>query len=96
MTLALTGILSTGWFGIPLIPKYFLYGKINIVSSLFALFSALGSVWGVMAYLQFTRSANNIMDARSLSKKLDPRIGDYEYSSYNPETKEYEIGRAHV
>jgi tRNA G46 methylase TrmB len=92
MTLALTGILSTGWFGIPLIPKYFLYGKINIVSSLFALFSALGSVWGVMAYLQFTRSANNIMDARSLSKKLDPLIGDYEYSSYNPETKEYEKG----
>jgi hypothetical protein len=92
MTLALTGILSTGWFGIPLIPKYFLYGKINIVSSLFALFSALGSIWGVMAYLQFTRSANFIMDARSLSKKLDPLIGDYEYRSYNPETKEYEKG----
>ena len=92
MTLALTGILSTGWFGIPLIPKYFLYGKINIVSSLFALFSALGSIWGVMAYLQFTRSANIIMDARGLSKKLDPLIGDYEYRSYNPETKEYEKG----
>jgi hypothetical protein len=92
MTLALTGILSAGWFGIPLIPKYFLYGKINIVSSLFALFSALGSIWGVMAYLQFTRSANIIMDARGLSKKLDPLIGDYEYRSYNPETKEYEKG----
>ncbi len=92
MTLALTGILSTGWFGIPLIPKYFLYGKINIVSSIFALFSALGSIWGVMAYLQFTRSANIIMDARGLSKKLDPLIGDYEYRSYNPETKEYEKG----
>ena len=92
MTLALTGILSTGWFGIPLIPKYFLYGKINIVSSIFALFSALGSIWGVMAYLQFTRSANIIMDARGLSKKLDPFIGDYEYRSYNPETKEYEKG----
>ena len=92
MTLALTGILSTGWFGIPLIPKYFLYAKINIVSSLFALLSALGSIWGVMAYLQFTRSANIIMDARGLSKKLDPLIGDYEYRSYNPETKEYETG----
>jgi Putative methyltransferase len=92
MTLALTGILSTGWFGIPLIPKYFLYGKINIVSSIFALFSALGTIWGVMAYLQFTRSANIIMDARGLSKKLDPLIGDYEYRSYNPETKEYEKG----
>ena len=92
MTLALTSILSTGWFGIPLIPKYFLYGKINIVSSIFALFSALGSIWGVMAYLQFTRSANIIMDARGLSKKLDPLIGEYEYRSYNPETKEYEKG----
>jgi hypothetical protein len=92
MTLAFSGILSTGWFGIPLIPKYFLYGKINIVSGLFALFSALGSIWGVMAYLQFTRSANVIMEARRLSKKLDPLIGDYEYRSYNPETKEYETG----
>jgi hypothetical protein len=92
MTLAFSGILSTGWFGIPLIPKYFLYGKINIVSSLFALFSALGSIWGIMAYLQFTRSANVIMEARDLSKKLDPLIGDYEYRSYNPETKEYEKG----
>ncbi|MFL6378263.1 MAG: hypothetical protein ACJ72R_12470 [Nitrososphaeraceae archaeon] len=92
MTLAFSGILSTGWFGIPLIPKYFLYGKINIVSSLFALFSALGSIWGVMAYLQFTRSANLVMEARDLSKTLDPLIGDYEYRSYNPETKEYEKG----
>jgi hypothetical protein len=69
-----------------------LYGKINIVSSLFALFSALGSIWGVMAYLQFTRSANLVMEARDLSKTLDPLIGDYEYRSYNPETKEYEKG----
>ena len=92
MTLAFSGILSTGWFGIPLIPKYFLYGKINVVSSLFALFSALGSIWGVMAYLQFTRSANLVMEARDLSKTLDPLIGDYEYRSYNPETKEYEKG----
>ena len=92
MTLALTGILSTGWFGIPLIPKYFLYGKINLVSSIFALFSGLGSIWGVMAYIQFTRSLNIIIDARSLSKKLDPLIGDYQYHSYNPETKEYEKG----
>jgi hypothetical protein len=92
MTLVFSGILSTGWFGIPLIPKYFLYGKINILSSLFALLSSLGSIWGVMAYLQFTRSVNLIMEARDLSKKLDPLIGEYEYRSYNPETKEYEKG----
>ncbi len=63
-----------------------------MLSGLFALLSALGSIWGVMAYLQFTRSANLIIEARALSKKLDPLIGDYEYRSYNPETKEYEIG----
>src|SRR5918911_1252654 len=27
-----------------------------------------------------------------LARKLDPMIGDYEYRSYNPETKEYENG----
>src|SRR5919197_1880619 len=92
MTLAFSGILSAGWFGIPLVPKYFLYGKVNIVSGLFALFSTLGCVWGLMAYFQFTRSADVIIEARSLCKGLDPLIGNYEYRSYNPETKQYEQG----
>ena len=90
--LTFTGLLSTGWFGIPLVPKYFLYNKIDIIAGLFTLFSALGTIWGVMAYREFSRAADVINSARDLARKLDPMIGDYEYRSYNPETKEYENG----
>jgi hypothetical protein len=45
-----------------------------------------------MAYREFTFSANLINDARDLARKLDPMIGDYQYRSYNPETKDYEKG----
>ncbi|MGA7542214.1 MAG: hypothetical protein WBW34_04030, partial [Nitrososphaeraceae archaeon] len=41
ITLAFTGILATGWFGIPLVPLYFLHNEIDPVSALFALLSAL-------------------------------------------------------
>jgi hypothetical protein len=92
VTLAFTGILATGWFGIPLAPSYFLRNEIDILSSIFTLFSALGSIWGVMAYREFTASANLINNARELARKLDPMIGDYQYRSYNPETREYEKG----
>ena len=90
--LTFTGLLSTGWFGIPLVPKYFLYNKIDIIAGLFTLFSALGTIWGVMAYREFSRAADVINSTRDLARKLDPMIGDYEYRSYNPETKEYENG----
>jgi len=90
--LTFTGLLSTGWFGIPLVPKYFLYNKIDIIAGLFTLFSALGTIWGVMAYREFSRAADIINSARDLARKLDPMICDYEYRSYNPETKEYENG----
>ena len=92
ITLAFTGILSTGWFGIPLVPNYFLRNEIDILASIFTLFSALGTIWGVMAYREFTLSARLINNARDLARKLDPMIGDYQYRSYNPETKDYEIG----
>jgi len=92
ITLAFAGLLSTGWFGIPLIPKYLLYHSIDLPSALFTLFSALGTIWGVMAYREFTKSANTVLEARYLARKLDPSIGDYEYRSYNPMTKLYENG----
>ncbi len=92
LTLAFIGILSTGWFGIPLVPKYFLHNEIDIIPTLFALFSALGTVWGAMAYREFTTSACLIEGARDLAKRLDPMIGNYQYRSYNPEKKEYEKG----
>jgi hypothetical protein len=45
-----------------------------------------------MAYREFTTSDRLIRDARDLAKKLDPMIGEYQYRSYNPETKDYEKG----
>src|SRR5215831_10083184 len=92
ITLVFTGMLSTGWFGIPLVPLYLSLKQIDIEASLFTLFSALGSIWGVMAYREFTRTGNLVTAARDLARRLDPMIGDYEYHSHNPETREYEKG----
>jgi hypothetical protein len=92
ITLVFMGMLSTGWFGIPLVPRYLSLNQIDIEASLFTLFSALGTIWGVMAYQEFTRTENLVKAARDLARKLDPMIGDYEYHSHNPETKEYEKG----
>jgi tRNA G46 methylase TrmB len=92
ITLVFVGMLSTGWFGIPLVPRYLALNQIDILASLFTLFSALVSIWGIMAYQEFTRTGNLVKAARDLARKLDPMIGDYEYHSFNPETKEYEKG----
>ena len=90
--LIFSGLLSTGWFGIPLAPRYFLDHTTNIVAGLFTLFSALGTIWGIMAYREFTRSIDTVIEARMAARKLDPMIGDYEYKSYNPITKNYDEG----
>jgi tRNA G46 methylase TrmB len=90
--LAFAGLLSTGWFGIPLVPQYLVSGQANILASIFSLFSALGTIWGVMAYREFTKSIQLVMDARDAARRLDPMIGEYEYRSYNPVTKDYESG----
>ena len=68
ITLAFSGLLSTGWFGIPLAPKYLADNEIDIRASLFTLFSALGTIWGVMGYREFTRSANLVKEARDLTE----------------------------
>ena len=92
VTLSLTGILSTGWFGIPLAPRYFTDTPINNLDIIFTILSALGSIWGVMAYREFTRTRDNVLLARDLCKKIDPNIGDHDYSTFNPKTKKYEQG----
>jgi tRNA G46 methylase TrmB len=89
--LLFAGLLSSGWFGIPLVPRYFV-GNVELVPALFTLFSALGTIWGVMAYREFTRSSAAVVEARLAARRLDPMVGDYEYKSYNPVTKEYEDG----
>jgi len=92
VTLAFAGLLSTGWFGIPLIPQYLVNNEIDILAGIFTLFSSLGSIWGVMAYREFTKSIETVMDARMSARRLDPMIGEYEYRSYNPTTRDYELG----
>ena len=42
--------------------------------------------------LNLLGSANLVSEARDMSRRLDPLIGDYEYRSYNPQTREYEKG----
>jgi hypothetical protein len=90
--LIFAGLLSTGWFGIPLVPGYFLNNATDIMAGLFTLFSALGTIWGIMAYREFTRSIDTVIEARMAARKLDPMIGDYEYRSYNPITRKYDEG----
>ncbi|MDQ3847622.1 MAG: hypothetical protein M3261_01545, partial [Thermoproteota archaeon] len=72
ITLAFAGLLSTGWFGIPLIPQYLIHNQVDIVASIFTLFSSLGTIWGVMAYREFTRSIETIIEARMAARELDP------------------------
>src|SRR3712207_8191394 len=45
-----------------------------------------------MAYREFTKSMETVIEARLAARKLDSMIGEYEYKSYNPVTKEYESG----
>ena len=92
ITLAFAGLLSTGWFGIPLIPQYLISYDVDILAGIFTLFSSLGTIWGVMAYREFTKSMEIVIEARMAARKLDPMVGEYEYKSYNPITKEYEAG----
>lgn len=92
ITLTFTGILGTGWFGIPLVPRYFTTNQVDIVAAILTLFGVLGTIWGAMAYRELTRSAERVLSARYKAKQLDPQIGDYEYRSYNPETRQYETG----
>ena len=92
ITLAFAGLLSTGWFGIPLIPQYLIYNEVNILAGIFTLSSFLGCIWGVMAYREFTNSIETVIEARIAARRLDPMIGEYEYKSYNPVTKDYEPG----
>ncbi|HET6717346.1 MAG TPA: hypothetical protein VFG90_09470 [Nitrososphaeraceae archaeon] len=92
ITLTFSGLLATGWFGIPLTPKYFITNQVDIIAAILTLMSALGTIWGAMAYRELTRSTERILSAKYKAKQLDPQIGDYQYRSYNPETRQYENG----
>lgn len=92
ITLTFCSIISTGYFGIPQIPRYVIFNQVDILSFIFSILSILGCIWGIMAYREFTKSADYIRQTRELAKELDPLIGEYEFKSFNPETKNYEGG----
>ena len=93
--LSFVSMITTGFFGIPLITNFFLNTKPHLIYFLFALFSLLNCIWGLMAYNQFDKVIKLVKKTKSLSNKLDPMIGDYKYNTFNPETKELEEGYTH-
>ncbi|CAN5520407.1 hypothetical protein BH18THE1_BH18THE1_10540 [soil metagenome] len=85
-------IFSSYLFGIQLALNYALHDKFDFVYFLLTLFSGLGSVWGLMAHREFTKSYDKVKNTQVLAYRINPQIGKYEYKSYNPGTHEFEDG----
>ncbi|MDW0178861.1 MAG: HD domain-containing protein, partial [Nitrososphaeraceae archaeon] len=85
-------MFSSYVFGIQLALNYAIHDKFDFVYFLLTLFSGLGTVWGIMAHREFTKSSDNVSNTRALAYRINSQIGKYEYKSYNPETHEFEDG----
>lgn len=92
ITLSFVSMISTGFFGIPLISSFFLDKDIDLWNITFTITSLLGCIWGYMAYSQFDIVIKTVKDTWLLSKKLDPMIGEYNFQTLNPETKKFDNG----
>ncbi len=55
IALSFISMITTGFFGIPLISNFFLNKNIDLIYFIFAIFSLLGCIWGFMAYNQFDK-----------------------------------------
>lgn len=86
------GMFSCYVFGIQLALNYAIHYKFDFFYFSFTLLSGLGTIWGVMAHREFTKSTDRVNNTRILACEINPRIGNYEYKSYNPETHEFEDG----
>ena len=86
------GMFSCYVFGIQLAFNYTIHYNFDFFYFSLTLLSGLGTVWGVMAYREFTKSSDRVNNTRILACHINPRIGKYEYKSYNPETHEFEDG----
>jgi hypothetical protein len=86
------GMFSSYFFGIQLALNYAVHNKFDFLYLIFTIFSVLGTIWGVMAHREFTKSSNMVNNTRTLASQINPQIGKYEYKSYNPETHEFEDG----
>ena len=85
-------MFSSYLFGIQLALNYAVDDKFDFVYFVLTLFSGLGTIWGVMAHREFTKSSEKVNNTRALAYQINPQIGKYEYKSYNPETHEFEDG----
>jgi len=85
-------MFSSYLFGIQLALNYAVHDEFDFVYFLLTLFSGLGTVWGVMAHRELTKSSDKVNNTRALAYQINPQIGKYEYKSYNPETHEFEDG----
>ena len=95
IALSFISMITTGFFGIPLISNFFLNKDIDLTQLISTIFSLLGWIWGFMAYNQFDKFTKLVKDTWSSSHKLDPMIGEYDYKTFNPETKQWEEGYIH-
>ncbi|MDQ6723880.1 MAG: hypothetical protein M3Z01_06405, partial [Thermoproteota archaeon] len=95
IALSFISMISTGFLGIPLISNFFLYKNIDSIHLILAIFSLLGCIWGFMAYNQFDKFTKLVKNTWSLCHKLDPLVGEYDYKTFNPETKQLEEGYTH-
>jgi hypothetical protein len=86
------GMFSSYVFGILLALNYALHEKFDLFYFIFTILSGLGTIWGIMAHREFTKSSDRVNNTRTLACQINPRIGKYEYKSYNPETHEFEDG----
>ena len=86
------GVFSSFVFGVEFALNYAIYEKFDLFYFVFTILAGLGTIWGVMAHREFTRSSDRVNNTRILACQINPRIGKYEYKSYNPETHEFEDG----
>ena len=95
ITLSFIFMISTGFFGIPLISNFFADKNNDLSQIIFAIYSLLVCIWGFMAYNQFDRITKIVKRTWSLCHKLDPMVGYYDYKTFNPETRQWEEGFTH-
>ena len=86
------GMFSCYVFGTQLALNYAVYDNFDMFYFSFTILSGLGTIWGIMAHREFTKSSDRVNNTRILACQINPRIGKYEYKSYNPETHEFEEG----
>jgi len=90
--LFIAGMFSCYVFGVQLSLNYAIHNKFDLFYFSFTILSGLGTIWGLMAHREFSKSSYRVNNTRILACQVNPRIGKYEYKSYNPETHEFEEG----